>query len=134
HTRPHQGIGGMCPADRFFEIQHELRKTIEDGIRENTLEMALRGRPKAPFYMVGRMHGQSVVLQAEKGKLKLRVDGEEQTNNQELEYDIKNEILPEGQSGQPTDNRILPSETGSTSEQDHPQTLQNLQPRTEGTG
>lgn len=134
HKRPHQGIGGMCPADRFFEIQHELRKTIEDGIRENTLEMALRGRPKAPFYMVGRMHGQSVVLQAEKGKLKLRVDGEEQTNNQELEYDIKNEILPEGQSGQPTDNRILPSETGSTSGQDQPQTLQNLQPRAEGTG
>jgi transposase InsO family protein len=25
HKRPHQGIGGLCPADRFFEIQHELR-------------------------------------------------------------------------------------------------------------
>ncbi len=31
HKRPHQGIGGLCPADRFFEIQHELRKTIEQG-------------------------------------------------------------------------------------------------------
>ena len=73
HKRPHQGIEGLCPADRFFEIQNELRKTIEAGIAENILEMALRGQPKAPFYMVGRMEGQSVVLRAEKGKLKLEV-------------------------------------------------------------
>jgi transposase InsO family protein len=26
HQRPHQGIGGLCPADRFFEIHHELKK------------------------------------------------------------------------------------------------------------
>ncbi len=134
HKRPHQGIGGMCPADRFFEIQHELRKTIEDGIRENTLEMALRGRPKTPFYMVGRMHGQSVVLRAEKGKLKLRVDGEEQTNNQELEYDIKNEILPDGQSGHPSDDRIHPAEAGASPGQEQPQAVKNLQPGAEGTG
>jgi len=91
HKRPHQGLGGLCPADRFFEIQHELRKTLEEGIRENVLEMALRGRPNAPFYMVGRMHGQSVVLQAEKGKLKLRVDDDNLTTNHELEYDIQTE-------------------------------------------
>src|SRR5262245_50741394 len=73
HRRPHQGIEGLCPADRFFEIQNELRKTIATGIQENILEMALRGAPRAPFYMVGRMEGQSVVLRAEKGKLKLEV-------------------------------------------------------------
>jgi len=60
HKRPHQGLGGLCPADRYFEIQTELRKTIEQGIQENLLEMALRGKPKLPFYMVGRMEGQSV--------------------------------------------------------------------------
>ena len=43
HKRPHQGIEGLCPADRFFEIQNELRKTIEAGIKENLLELALRG-------------------------------------------------------------------------------------------
>jgi transposase InsO family protein/transposase-like protein len=83
HRRPHQGIGSLCPADRFFEIQAEMKKTIQDGIEENLLEMALRGRPKAPFYMVGRMDGQSVVLKAEKGKLKLSVD------DKELIYDIE---------------------------------------------
>jgi transposase InsO family protein len=86
HRRPHQGIGGMCPADRYFEIQHDLRKTLDAAIAENVLEMALRGKPKEPFYMVGRLEGQSVVLRAEKGKLKVTVDEKEQTK--ELEYDF----------------------------------------------
>src|SRR5262245_20043028 len=87
HKRPHQGIEGLCPADRFFEIASQLRKTIEAGIQDNLLEMALRGQPKAPFYMVGRMEGQSVILRAEKGKLKLSIDNGNE--NKELVYDIK---------------------------------------------
>jgi transposase InsO family protein len=87
HKRPNQGIEGLCPADRFFEIQAELRQTIETGIQENLLELALRGKPQAPFYMVGRMDGQSVILRAEKGKLKLSVS-DQQNNEQELTYDL----------------------------------------------
>jgi Integrase core domain len=88
HKRPHQGIGGLCPADRFFEIQAELKKTMEQGITDNVLEMALRGKPKEPFYMVGRMEGQSVVLRAEKGKLRLMVDDEEGGGKQEMVYEV----------------------------------------------
>jgi transposase InsO family protein len=88
HKRPHQGIGGLCPADRYFEIQAELKKTMEQGIAENVLEMALRGKPREPFYMVGRMEGQSVVLRAEKGKLRLMVDDEEGGGKQEMVYEV----------------------------------------------
>jgi transposase InsO family protein len=88
HKRPHQGIGGLCPADRYFEIAGELRKTMEQGIADNVLEMALRGKPKEPFYMVGRMEGQSVVLRAEKGKLRLMVDDAEGGEKQEMVYDV----------------------------------------------
>jgi len=91
HKRPHQGIGGLCPADRYFEIQGELRKTIEQGIQENLLEMALRGKPRLPFYMVGRMEGQSVVLRAEKGKLRLSVDAENDDVTQEVVYNLNDE-------------------------------------------
>lgn len=99
HKRPHQGIEGLCPADRFFEIASALRHTIETGIQENLLEMALRGQPKAPFYMVGRMEGQSVILRAEKGKLKLSVDNGNQ--NQELVYDLKQSPTQTVPAGQP---------------------------------
>jgi len=86
HKRPHQGIEGRCPADRYFEIASQMRKTIEAGIQENLLEMALRGQPRAPFYMVGRMEGQAVILRAEKGKLKLSI--EDKNKSQELVYDL----------------------------------------------
>jgi transposase InsO family protein len=88
YKRPHQGIEGMCPADRFFEIQSQLRKTLEAGMQENLLELALRGKPQAPFYMVGRMDGQSIVLRAEKGKLKLSVSDQNNNQAQELTYDL----------------------------------------------
>jgi len=92
HKRPHQGIGGLCPADRFFEIAHELRQTIEKGVAENALELALRGRPVDPFYMVGRMGGQSVVIRAEKGKVRMLLDGDNAASEKELVYDARKDI------------------------------------------
>jgi transposase InsO family protein len=88
YKRPHQGIGGLCPADRFFEIQTALRKVLEKGIEENVLEAALRGPPHQPFYMVGRMGDQSVVIRAEKGKVKMLVDDGETGKEKELVYNV----------------------------------------------
>jgi transposase InsO family protein len=104
HKRPHQGIGGLCPADRYFEIQAELRKTMKQGIAENVLEMALRGKPREPFYMVGRMEGQSVVLRAEKGKLRLMVDDEEGGGKKEMIYEV-------GAKGEEKDRSIKKEES-----------------------
>jgi transposase InsO family protein len=100
HKRPHQGIGGLFPADRYFEIQGELRKVMEKGIAENVLEMALRGKPREPFYMVGRMEGQSVVLRAEKGKLRLMVDDEKGGEVQEMVYEVNGGERREDRGGQ----------------------------------
>jgi len=88
HRRPHQGIEGVCPADRFYEVASEMRKVIERQIEENVLELALRGRPREPFYLVGRMEGQSVVLQAEKGKLKLSMGDDKDNEMKEREFTI----------------------------------------------
>jgi len=85
YKRPHQGIGGVCPADRYFSVQKELRQVIERGVEENVEELALRGVPAKPFYMVGQMGDQSVVLRTEKGKLKMMVGGAE---GKEVVYDI----------------------------------------------
>jgi transposase InsO family protein len=99
HKRPHQGIGGLFPADRYFEIQGELRKVMEKGIAENVLEMALRGKPREPFYMVGRMEGQSVVLRAEKGKLRLMVDDGDGRKVQEMVYEVSPQKEKEERDG-----------------------------------
>ncbi len=89
HRRPHQSLDGLCPADRFFAIAQELRQVIERGMQENLLELALRGQPRSPFYMVGRMGEQSVVIRAEKGQVKMLVDGEEPQVPQEVTYDLE---------------------------------------------
>jgi transposase InsO family protein len=89
HRRPHQSMEGLCPADRFFAIAQELRQVIERGIADNVLELALRGQPQSPFYMVGRMGEQSVVIRAEKGQVKMLVDGGEPRPPQEVVYDLK---------------------------------------------
>src|SRR5512135_628120 len=62
--------------------------------------MALRGKPRLPFYMVGRMEGQSVVLRAEKGKLRLSVDDEEDDKTQEVVYNLSDEGAIHGKDGE----------------------------------
>src|SRR5512136_2620117 len=78
---------------------------MEQGIADNVLEMALRGKPKEPFYMVGRMEGQSVVLRAEKGKLRLMVDDEEGGGKQEMVYDVTAQGGERGERGEEDGNR-----------------------------
>lgn len=88
HKRPHQGLEGLCPADRFYAIQKEVREAQERGIAGNVQELALRGKPQKPFYMVGRMGEQSVVIKAERGQVRMTVAGETGKEN-EMVYDMK---------------------------------------------
>jgi len=86
NLRPNQGIEGLCPADRFFEIRAEVKEQIKRGIEENVLELALRGKRKDPFYMVGRLGEKSVVIQAERGEIKMMLDGK--ASEKAITYDI----------------------------------------------
>ena len=78
HKRPHQGIAGLCPADRFFEIRKEIKEVIERGVESNVQELALRGKPAEQFYMVGRLGEKSVVIRAERGQVSMQVEGDEE--------------------------------------------------------
>jgi len=99
--RPHQGIGGLCPADRYYEVAQEVRRVLEQGIADNILQMALLGVPRKPCYLVGRMDNQSVTVMAEQGQLRLQVSGSGAEKQQEISYP-----LPETQ----TKNNIIEGE------------------------
>jgi transposase InsO family protein len=110
HRRPHQGIGGVCPADRFFEIRSDLRKVMEQGIAENVKELALRGKAQRPFYLVGRLDKQSVVMRAEKGRLVMTVNDDESRRTEEVVCDLndgKVEHDGNAQEGQAADTAVL---------------------------
>jgi transposase InsO family protein len=63
--RPHQGIEGLVPADRFFGAASEVRRTLAARVQANALELARQGLPKAPFYLTGQAGGQPFSVHAE---------------------------------------------------------------------
>lgn len=99
--RPHQGIGGMTPADRFFEIETEVRKRMSRQIAENALEIALKGTVKKPFVMVGRVGDSSVAIIEEKGRLSMQIDGVEHPEGDPLTIDLSGEKLTQRLDKQP---------------------------------
>jgi transposase InsO family protein len=63
--RPHQGIDGLVPADRYFGAASEVRRTLQARVSANALELARHGVPKQPLYLTGQVGGKSVSLHAE---------------------------------------------------------------------
>jgi transposase InsO family protein len=63
--RPHQGIDGSTPADRFFGAAAEVKRTLEARVEANALELARQGVPRAPFYLTGQAGGQPFSVHAE---------------------------------------------------------------------
>jgi transposase InsO family protein/transposase-like protein len=84
HFRPHQGLDGMTPADRFFGVQDELRKVIEETMTKNELRVALDQSPRRPLYFVGQIGDQKLTMHGEKGEIVINTpDG----STKRLNYD-----------------------------------------------
>ena len=63
--RPHQGIDGLTPADRFFGAAPEVLRTLRARVAAQALELARHGVPKAPFYLTGQVNGRPFSVHAE---------------------------------------------------------------------
>jgi transposase InsO family protein len=60
HQRPHQGIDGACPADRFYGMEGDVEEAVRQGCQENALRLALGQEPQAPLYLLGQLGGTDV--------------------------------------------------------------------------
>ncbi|QVL30224.1 transposase family protein [Telmatocola sphagniphila] len=75
--RPHQGIDGLVPADRYFGAASEVRRSLQTRVAANALELARNGIPKQPFYLTGQVGGQPFSVHAEGERMILtRPEGE----------------------------------------------------------
>ena len=63
--RPHQGIAGLVPADRFFGAAPEVLRMLKERVAANALHLARHGVPKEPFYLTGQVAGQPFSVHAE---------------------------------------------------------------------
>jgi transposase InsO family protein len=76
-SRPHSGIDGSTPADRFFGAASEVKKTLQARVAANALELARHGVPKTPFYLTGQVGGQPFSVHAEGERVILTGAGQE---------------------------------------------------------
>jgi transposase InsO family protein len=70
--RPHQGINGLVPADRFFGAQEALRKTHEARVSQRELDEALSDAPRRGVYLFGQIGDEQVSMVGERGELVLQ--------------------------------------------------------------
>jgi transposase InsO family protein/transposase-like protein len=69
YFRPHQGIDGLVPADRFFAAQDALKKTQTAALAANELDAALADTPRKGVYLFGQIGDEQVSLVGERGEL-----------------------------------------------------------------
>lgn len=63
--RPHQGIDGLVPADRYFGAAPEVLRTLRARVSANALALAREGVPAEPFYLTGQVGGRPFSVHAE---------------------------------------------------------------------
>jgi transposase InsO family protein len=74
--RPHQGVDGLVPADRYFGAAPDVLRTLRERVAANALELARQGAVKPPFYVTGQVAGQAFSVHAEGERVILTRAGE----------------------------------------------------------
>jgi hypothetical protein len=55
HQRPHQGIDGACPADRFYGVADDVEEAVRQGCQDNALRLALGQETRPPLFLLGQL-------------------------------------------------------------------------------
>jgi transposase InsO family protein len=67
HQRPHQGLDGSVPADRFFGVAEEVREIIEKTVEANSLRLSLGELAKPPAFLIGQVGDQRIAFHGSSG-------------------------------------------------------------------
>jgi len=73
HQRPHQGIDGASPADRFYGLAGDIEQAIKQGCDENSLRLALGQETQTPLYLLGQLGGTDVRVVRRGEELEVKV-------------------------------------------------------------
>ena len=115
YRRPHQGLDGLVPADRFFQLAPEVRKTLEARVHASALDLARNGLPKAPFYLTGQAGGKTFSVHAEGERVILSREGQVRQ-----EIDLVTPAAPPESMPQPVCSQGIVASDGIGEEQPPP--------------
>jgi transposase InsO family protein len=97
HFRPHQGLEGLTPADRFFGASSEVRRALEGAMEKNEYRLAVDEAPRRPLFLVGQIGEQSIALHGEQGRVVVEMaDG---TRRELLSEEVERERADEQRTG-----------------------------------
>lgn len=99
--RTHSAIDGLVPADRFFGAASEVLRTLRARVAANSLELARRGVPKAPFYLTGQVGGKGFSIHAAGDRVLLT---DAAGGQREIEFAAPNNTKPTECTHAPNDN------------------------------
>jgi len=74
HFRPHQGIDGAVPADRFFGVEDAVRAQLEAGMSDGELSLAIEDTPRQRVFLTGRIGDRALSLHGERGKVVIQTE------------------------------------------------------------
>jgi len=80
YQRPHQGLDGAVPADRFFSVASEIKSAIEKTIKENSIRIALGELPRPPAFLIGQVGDQRIAFHGSGGNFYLTKENEDKIN------------------------------------------------------
>jgi transposase InsO family protein len=73
HQRPHQGIDGACPAERFYGISEDVEEALRQGCKENALRLALGQETRPPLFLLGKLGATDVRVQRKGEDIEVQV-------------------------------------------------------------
>jgi putative transposase len=106
YQRPHQGLDGQVPADRFFGVAADVRAVLEKSVRENSLRIATGDLPRPPAFLIGQVGDQRIAFHGTAGSFYL--------NNEHINGDINantGNITNNNHADQELSTQAMPGET-----------------------
>jgi transposase InsO family protein len=73
HQRPHQGLDGACPADRFYGIADDVEEAVKQGCQDNSLRLALGQESQPPLYLLGQLGGADIRVVRKGDEIEIKV-------------------------------------------------------------
>ncbi|MBT3191234.1 MAG: IS481 family transposase [Verrucomicrobia bacterium] len=71
--RPHQGIDGACPADRFYGMANDVEAAVDQGCQDNSLRLALGQEPQPPLFLMGQVGNSDVRVQRQGDDIEVKI-------------------------------------------------------------
>ena len=105
YKRPHQGIGNLVPADRFYRVDGQVKRLIEENTAKVEEQTPPLGNYKPPTYLIGNIGGKELRVVAKDAEVSLRDVSVEEIKSSQEAPGVAPETPNEAEHGRAEENQ-----------------------------